>query len=64
LAGDNVAIGSSVPHWHLRVRIGPRPRPTLSIGRLKRCHGYVLLAPYLARWIVRYVVYGDAPVED
>ena len=33
-------------------------------GNLKRWHGIVLLALYVAYWIVSYVVYGGAPVDD
>ena len=36
----------------------------LSTGRLKRWHGYVLLALYVAYWIVSFIVYGGAPVDD
>jgi cation:H+ antiporter len=33
-------------------------------GNLKRWHGFVLLALYITYWIVSFVVYGGAPVED
>jgi cation:H+ antiporter len=36
----------------------------LSTGRLKRWHGYVLRALYVASWIVSIVGYGGAPVDD
>jgi len=36
----------------------------LSTGHLKRWHGYVLLGLYITYWIVSFVVYGGAPVED
>ena len=39
-------------------------RDLLSTGQLKRWHGYVLLALYVSYWIVSFVVYGGAPVED
>jgi cation:H+ antiporter len=66
LAGGEVAIGSSVLKWHL---------PALFVltfvaagfmwtGNLKRWHGFVLLGLYIAYWVVSYVVYGGAPVDD
>jgi cation:H+ antiporter len=66
LAGGSVEIGSSVLRWHL---------PALFVltgvaagfmwtGSLKRWHGFVLLGLYVAYWVVSYVVYGGAPVED
>jgi cation:H+ antiporter len=42
-----------------------RRRRGLHVDRnLKRWHGFVLLALYIAYWIVSFVVYGGAPVED
>ena len=66
LVGGTVAIGSSVLRWHLPVLVGMTAVAAyfLSTGQLKRWHGYVLLALYVAYWIVSYVVYGGAPVED
>jgi cation:H+ antiporter len=66
LAGGAVAFGSSVLRWHLPVLVGMTALAAyfLSTGQLKRWHGYVLLALYVAYWIVSYIVYGGAPVED
>lgn len=66
LAGGAVAFGSSVLRWHLPVLVGMTAVAAyfLSEGQLKRWHGYVLLALYVAYWIVSYIVYGGAPVED
>ncbi len=66
LVGGTVAIGSSVLRWHLPVLVGMTAVAAyfLSTGQLKRWHGYVLLALYVTYWIVSYVVYGGAPVED
>ena len=66
LVGGAVAFGSSVLRWHLPVLVGMTAVAAyfLSTGQLKRWHGYVLLALYVAYWIVSYVVYGGAPVED
>jgi cation:H+ antiporter len=66
LAGGSVAIGSSVLKWHLPVLIGLTGLSAafLWTGRLKGWHGIVLLGLYTAYWIVSFVVYGGAPVED
>ena len=66
LAGGTIAIGSNVLRWHLPVLVGMTALAAyfLSTGQLKRWHGYVLLALYVAYWIVSFVVYGGAPVED
>jgi cation:H+ antiporter len=66
LGGGTIAIGSNVLRWHLPVLIGMTALAAyfLSTGQLKRWHGYVLLTLYVAYWIVSFVVYGGAPVED
>ena len=66
LAGGAVAFGSSVLRWHLPVLVGMTAIAAyfLSTGQLKRWHGYVLLALYVTYWIISYIVYGGAPVED
>jgi cation:H+ antiporter len=66
LAGGSVAIGSSVLRWHLPVLIALTGIAAgfLWTGHLKRWHGVVLLALYAAYWIISYVVYGGAPIDD
>ena len=66
LAGGTIAIGSNVLRWHLPVLAGLTALAAyfLSAGQLKRWHGYVLLAIYVAYWIVSFSVYGGAPVDD
>jgi cation:H+ antiporter len=66
LAGGTIAIGSNVLRWHLPVLVGMTALAAyfLARGQLKRWHGYVLLAIYVAYWIVSFVVYGVAPVDD
>lgn len=66
LAGGTIAIGSNSLRWHLPVLVGMTALAAylLSTGQLKRWHGYVLLALYAAYWIVSFVVYGGAPVDD
>jgi cation:H+ antiporter len=66
LAGGSVAIGSSVLRWHLPALIVLTGIAAcfLWTGRLKRWHGVVLLALYVAYWVISFVVYGGAPVDD
>jgi cation:H+ antiporter len=66
LGGGSIAIGSNTLRWHLPVLVGMTALAAyfLSTGQLKRWHGYVLLALYVAYWIVSFSVYGGAPVED
>ncbi len=66
LAGSSIAIGSSVLRWHFPALLGLTGLSAyfLSTGQLKRWHGVVLLALYIAYWIVSFIVYGGAPVED
>jgi cation:H+ antiporter len=66
LAGGGVAIGSSVLRWHLPALLVLTfvAAAFMWTGRLKRWHGVVLLALYVAYWIVSYLVYGGAPVDD
>ena len=66
LAGGTIAIGSNVVHWHLPVLVVMTAIAAyfLSTGRLKRWHGFVLLGLYIAYWIISFVVYGGAPVDD
>ena len=66
LAGGTITIGSNVLHWHLPVLVGMTAVAAyfLTTGQLNRWHGYVLLALYVAYWIVSYIVYGGAPVDD
>ncbi len=66
LAGGSIAIGSNVLRWHLPALMVLTGVAAffLSTGHLKRWHGFVLLALYIAYWIVSFAVYGGAPVED
>jgi cation:H+ antiporter len=66
LAGGSVAIGSSVLRWHLPALIVLTGVAAgfLWTGNLKRWHGVVLLVLYVAYWIISFVVYGGAPLDD
>ena len=66
LAGGSVVIGSSVLRWHLPALIVLTGIAACFMwsGHLKRWHGVVLLILYVAYWIVSFVLYGGAPIED
>jgi cation:H+ antiporter len=66
LAGGSVAIGSSVLTWHLPALfvLTFLAAGVMWTGQLKRWHGFVLLGLYVAYWVVSYVVYGGAPLDD
>ncbi|MEU8025323.1 hypothetical protein AB0B88_24275 [Micromonospora haikouensis] len=66
LAGGSVVVGDEVLAWHLPVLVGMTALAAgfLSTGRLRRWHGYVLLAAYVAYWVVSFAVFGEAPVES
>jgi cation:H+ antiporter len=66
LAGGTIVVGSSVLKWHLPalVVVTGVAAYFLHTGELKRWHGYVLLALYVAYWIVSFTVYGGAPIEE
>jgi cation:H+ antiporter len=66
LAGGTIEIDSNVLDWHLPVLVGLTALAAyfLATGHLKRWHGCLLLALYVAYWIVSFSVYGGAPVED
>ena len=66
LAGGSVAIGSSVLRWHLPALFVLTGVAAVFMwtGNLKRWHGFVLLALYISYWVVSYVVYGSAPIDD
>ena len=66
LAGGSVAIGSSVLRWHLPVLIVLTGLAACFMwtGRIRRWQGFLLLGLYVAYWVISFVVYGGAPVED
>ncbi len=66
LAGGSVAIGSSVLRWHLPVLIVLTGLAGCFMwtGRIRRWQGFLLLGLYVAYWVISFVVYGGAPVED
>lgn len=65
LAGGAIVVGPDVLTWHLTALIVMTGLAAyfLYAGRLQRWHGYVLLALYVAYWILSFVVFGGAPIE-
>jgi cation:H+ antiporter len=66
IAGGSITVASNVLEWHLPalVFITAIAACVLYTGQLKRWHGYALLGLYIAYWVISYIVYGGAPVED
>jgi cation:H+ antiporter len=66
VAGGSIAVGSNVLRWHLPALIVVTGLAAcfLYTGRLKRWHGYALLGLYIVYWVISFIVYGGAPVED
>ena len=65
LAGGTIVIDDDVVSWHLPVLVVMTALSAYFIhtGRLRRWHGFVLLALYIAYWVVSFTVFGQAPVE-
>ena len=65
LAGGAIAITPAVISWHLIALIVVTGLAAffLYTGRLQRWHGYVLLALYVAYWVLSFVAFGEAPIE-
>jgi cation:H+ antiporter len=65
LAGGSIDVGDDVLSWHLPVLVVMTGLSAYFIhtGRLRRWHGFVLLALYIAYWVISFTVFGAAPVE-
>ena len=65
LAGGSIVVGDEVLSWHLPVLAVLTALAAFFIwtGRLRRWQGFVLLALYVAYWVVSYAVFGEAPIE-
>jgi cation:H+ antiporter len=66
LVGGSIKVDDDVLHWHLPVLIGMTALGALFIatGRLRRWQGVLLLALYVAYWVVSFTVFGGAPIES
>jgi cation:H+ antiporter len=51
--------------WHLPVLVVMTAPSAyfISTGRLRRWHGFVLLALYIAYWVVSFTMLGEVPIE-
>jgi cation:H+ antiporter len=66
LAGGSILVDDDdVLSWHLPVLVVMTGLSAYFIhtGRLRRWHGFLLLALYIAYWVVSFTVFGEAPVE-
>ena len=66
LTGGRITVGPDVLHWHLPalVALTGLAAVFLATGRLRRWHGYTLLALYAVYWVVSFAAFGGAPIED
>jgi cation:H+ antiporter len=65
LAGGSIVVDEDVLSWHLPVFAGMTGLAAyfLYTRRLKRWHGFVLLALYIAYWVVSFTLFGGAPID-
>lgn len=66
LAGGAIAVDADVVAWHLPVLIVMTAVSAgfMATGRLRRWHGVVLLALYVAYFVVSLVAFGGVPMDD
>jgi cation:H+ antiporter len=65
LAGGSIVVDDDVLSWHLPVLVGMTAIAAyfLYTRRLRRWHGFLLLALYIAYWALSFAFFGGAPVE-
>ncbi len=65
LVGGSIEVDDDVLSWHLPVLFVMTGLSAYFIhtGRLRRRQGFLLLALYIAYWVVSFTVFGEAPVE-
>lgn len=66
IVGGAITVDPTALSWHLPVLIGMTVLSAifLATGQLKRWHGVVLLALYVAYFVVSLTVFGGVPVDD
>lgn len=66
LVGGAITVDTDVLVWHLPVLVGMTAIAAgfLATGRLRRWHGIVLLALYVAYFVVSLVAFGGVPLDD
>lgn len=65
LLAGGLVVGSNVLTWHLPALLALTGLAAyfLSTGRLRRWHGFLLLALYAIYWIVSFAVFGFVPAD-
>jgi cation:H+ antiporter len=65
LLAGGIVVTPNVLSWHLPVLIVVTGLGAyfISTGRLRRWHGYALLALYIAYWAVSFATFGAPPIE-
>ncbi|MEU7817310.1 sodium:proton exchanger [Pseudonocardia sp. NPDC049154] len=66
LVGGVITVGDDVLSWHLPVMLAMTALSAifLATGRLRRWHGIVLLALYIAYFVISLVVFGEVPLDS
>jgi cation:H+ antiporter len=65
LLAGSIVVTSDVLAWHLPALVVANGLAAclLLTGRLRRWHGFTLLALYLAYWAISFGVFGTAPID-
>lgn len=66
LAGGSIVVGAGVLQWHLPALIVMTAVAAwvMWTGELRRWHGWMLLALYIAYWVISFTVFDTVPMED
>ncbi|WP_328309065.1 sodium:calcium antiporter [Actinomycetospora sp. NBC_00405] len=66
LIGGAITVDDDTLAWHMPVLLVMTVIAAvfLATGRLRRWHGFVLLALYAAYFVISLVVFGEVPVDD
>ncbi|MBO4239748.1 MULTISPECIES: sodium:calcium antiporter [Pseudonocardia] len=66
LVGGAIVVDPTALVWHLPVLLGLTVLSAvfLGTGRIRRWHGVVLLALYIAYFVISLTVFGGVPVDD
>jgi cation:H+ antiporter len=65
LTGGAITVDNHVLSWHLPVLVVMTGLSAYFIGtgRLRRWHGFLLLALYVVYWVLSFTVFGAAPIS-
>jgi cation:H+ antiporter len=66
ITGGSITVDDQVLSWHLPILVVMTGLSAyfISTGRLRRRHGFALLALYVTYWVVSYTVLGAAPIAN